>query len=515
MASKNNEDLFNQSSKQNDGSLPLDFAGEAKKADEPGKEVKSAVSEPAKKEMVQSQTVNVPHISSSAPEPTPGKSDLSGSPRKPIHHVPPPYKKSVQEQAAQTQNQEVKEEKPSTPTPPPPVQEKPPEKIKEVAVAETEKKEKIPVPVAVPATAKAPEPLKEVSTPVSKPVQAAVPAPVQTNVQVSIEKPVRADAPESKTESQAEKASPPVSAPAPAAIPAPPSAPVQSSVQVPVSSPVSAKAPPAEKKEPVKLQPKSKEHKKDEKKSELKTESKPEKQHQPHVSHKKDQVPAAQIPVPAVQEIKPVKHEEHKEVPRPTKKFNVIEKFSSDNATAGQILQEGRVRAGLSFDQAAITTKIKRNFIEALERDDFQNLPAPVYVNAYVRSLCYLYKIDENKVISLLGKAKGKTLEYTVPEEVIHHIEKGKQVNIVQENKVRRITLTLIAACLILVAGIAITYQLVVMNKIQTTQAPVPKQEKNPVKAVVLPSSNLQEQMEKKLLSPHIFTMSQLPLPEH
>jgi len=284
------------------------------------------------------------------------------------------------------------------------------------------------------------------------------------------------------------------------------------------------KEPVEEKKEPVKLQPKVKEPK-EEKKTEHKVEHKAEKSPSSHHHHKKETSPVQQAPVatpvqPKVNEAKPMKQDEKNNIHK-SKKFNIIEKFSSDNATSGQILQEGRVRLGMSIDQISIITKIKKNFIEALERDDYQNLPAPVYVNAYVRSLCYLYKIDEHQVLSLLNKVKGKSLEYTVPEEVIHHIEKGKQINIIQEIKIKRITLMMIAACLILAAGTVVIYQLLIMNKAQTSSLPPPvKIEKipdvnpNPAKAPVLNSASIQDQMEKNLISPHVFTMSQLPLPE-
>ncbi|HCE45457.1 MAG TPA: hypothetical protein DET40_18105 [Lentisphaeria bacterium] len=312
-----------------------------------------------------------------------------------------------------------------------------------------------------------------------------------------------------------------VSTPSSASVPAAPVIPVQAAVPTPKPEPKQ------EKKEPVKLQPKVKEpkiEKKPEQRTEQKIENKVEKPHVSHVPHKKEAPIVQQSPVPSpvqpkVHEVKTVKQEEKKEIPK-SKKFNIIEKFSSDNATAGQILQEGRVRLGTSIDQISTTTKIKKNFIEALERDDYQNLPAPVYVNAYVRSLCYLYRIDEHQVLSLLSRAKGKSLEYTVPEEVIHHIEKGKQINIIQEIKVKRITLTIIAACLILVAGTFVIYQLLIMNKPQVSQEPPVKAVKvapvnpNPVKTPAPNSVNIQDQMEKKLVSPHVFTMSQLPLPE-
>ncbi len=573
MASKQNEDLFNSDSKQNEGSLPLDFAGggskkeaEPKKEPESRPEVKSVVSEPPKKEMMQNQPAVPAMEPVKSPDANSAKPDMS-APRKPMHHVPPPYKKSVQEQQT-PQSQEAKP--PASPAaapvaavqpaaapvqaavtaPAPVVQEKKTEPVK--PPVEAEKKEaKVETPVPVPVTAKEPEPVKETPVPAPKPVEAAVTAPKPAEAAVPVSEPVK-EKPASRKHAHKQEPAPDAapSIPSPAPVPVPATAAAAPAVAVAVSAPApKAESPaPAEKKEPVKLQPKEKKEPKEEgkpvhkiepkvehkveHKTEPKLEPKVEKpivpHTPPHTPARKEHVPASHSPVPAahshahapsVPEGKPNKQEEKKDQSRYSKKFNVVEKFSSDNATSGQILQEGRVRTGLSIDQVSTTTKIKKNFIEALERDDFHNLPAPVYVNAYVRSLCSLYKIEEKQIISLLGKAKGKTLEYTVPEEVIQQIEKGKQVNVFQESKVRKFTLSILAACLILSAVIAITYQLMTIEKVQTTQAPPPKQEKetiisaNTAKAPVQSPANLQDQMEKKLIAPYVFTMSQLPPP--
>jgi len=121
----------------------------------------------------------------------------------------------------------------------------------------------------------------------------------------------------------------------------------------------------------------------------------------------------------------------------------------------------------MSIDQVAIVTKIKKSFVEALERDDFSELPAAVYVNAYAKTLCRLYKVDEKKVFGLLNKVKGRGLEYTVPEEIIQHIEKGKQINLDQELKVRRLGITISIVCVVVILGILAGVQIFGMRKLQ------------------------------------------------
>ncbi|MCX6984321.1 MAG: helix-turn-helix transcriptional regulator, partial [Lentisphaerae bacterium] len=204
------------------------------------------------------------------------------------------------------------------------------------------------------------------------------------------------------------------------------------------------------------------------------------------------------------------------ESPKSVAKTNAMEKSSMGNSTAGQLLQEGRVKVGLSIEQVSISTKIKKSFIESLERDDFENLPAAVYVNAYTRALCSLYNIDDKLVFSLLNKVKGKNLDYTVPEEVILQLEKGKQVNIVQENKVKRMVLIGFAACLALSAFISITYYFThagVGLSSSTTEVK-PAIDIQTGMNLGVSAKTLEEDMEKKLMPPHVFTMTSLPLAE-
>jgi hypothetical protein len=249
----------------------------------------------------------------------------------------------------------------------------------------------------------------------------------------------------------------------------------------------------------------------------------------PAVAVEKKVVPASPVQTGTKPQLPDVKQQEVKssgiipntESSKPAKKSAAIEKLSTANPTAGQLLQEGRVKAGFSTDQVAISTKIKKPFIECMERDDFENLPASVYISAYTRALCSLYNIDDKLVLSMLRKAKGKNLDHHVPEEVILQLEKGKQVNIVQENKIKRIMLIGFAACLTVVACVLTTYYFIherggKPSAPDTAPKPniTPVLPVKPVLATGISAKTLEEDMEKKLMAPHVFTMTSLPLAE-
>jgi len=441
MAGKENFDLFSQLS-SNDGSLPLDFDKNTGVAGPP--------KEKTGKKMETSESGSV----KSQPRVEKGETQ-----RRLTHHVPPPYKKTVQEAVPLEPKNNV-EMKSSV------VQDKPVKNPEVEAVKD--KEEANPAAVAVEA--------------VQNPVFTDIPAPAQVEVPFSI--------------------SELAAAPVPAASVVPASVPV---VQAP-SSLVAAQV----EKSPEAL-------------SSAKRGRHPKAPHAADMAAAEKQVePVGQAKTEPKTEVPDIKQQKisKTESLKSVKKTNATGKFSADNATAGQLLQEGRVRSGLSIDQVSISTKIKNTYIEYMERDDFGNLPASVYVNAYTRALCSLYNIDDKLVSSLLDKAKGKNHDYTVPEEVIHQLEKGKQVNVVQENKVKRMLLMGFAACFMLVACILITYYLVRVGNnplSSTTKVKPAAYPESPVKTSVTAGTSakiLDEDMEKKLMAPHVFTMTSLPLAE-
>jgi hypothetical protein len=125
--------------------------------------------------------------------------------------------------------------------------------------------------------------------------------------------------------------------------------------------------------------------------------------------------------------------------------------------TRGHLLQEARVRCDLSFEQVALATKIKKQFLEALEQDDADRLPPEVYVKAYVRRLCHHYGLDEEEVFALAVAPPPKPVDKAIPNEILQHIEEGKQVNPQEEKKIRNLTWGAAAAAgLLVVAGLGL-----------------------------------------------------------
>ncbi|MBN2642734.1 MAG: helix-turn-helix domain-containing protein [Victivallales bacterium] len=123
----------------------------------------------------------------------------------------------------------------------------------------------------------------------------------------------------------------------------------------------------------------------------------------------------------------------------------------------GRLLHEARLGCGLSIAEVEAETRISSAYIEALEHDDFKELPPAVYVRAYIRSLCGLYDIGSD-VREDIQRGIKMGIEGIVSEEILQHLEKDKHVNVEDEQKIRRIFHIIIASAalllVLLIAGI-------------------------------------------------------------
>ena len=66
---------------------------------------------------------------------------------------------------------------------------------------------------------------------------------------------------------------------------------------------------------------------------------------------------------------------------------------------SGAILKDAREKLGLTADDVATELRLSTSQINALENDDYSELPGPTYVRGYLRSYARLVKIDEESVL--------------------------------------------------------------------------------------------------------------------
>jgi len=82
-------------------------------------------------------------------------------------------------------------------------------------------------------------------------------------------------------------------------------------------------------------------------------------------------------------------------------------------AVLGRILSEARISRGLTLDDVERDTRIARRYLEALEHDEFDTLPAPVYCRAFLRTYSQYLGIDPKEVLRFYPEKGRQTAELT------------------------------------------------------------------------------------------------------
>lgn len=78
----------------------------------------------------------------------------------------------------------------------------------------------------------------------------------------------------------------------------------------------------------------------------------------------------------------------------------------------GVLFKEERERQGLDRKQVADVTRLRRFIIEALENEDWERLPQPVFVRGFIRTYAKALSLDEKHALALYeGSGAARTVE--------------------------------------------------------------------------------------------------------
>lgn len=138
-------------------------------------------------------------------------------------------------------------------------------------------------------------------------------------------------------------------------------------------------------------------------------------------------------------------------------KSSAVTHSTVSEISIGEVLSEARVACGYSISQVEQVTKIKSSYIKALENDDFDNLPAFVYILAYIKTLCRIYGLNDEQQKFLVKQIKNAK-KRLVPDEILQNLENEKQVNVEAKNKLKILVIIMVcgAISLFLLVGILI-----------------------------------------------------------
>lgn len=88
----------------------------------------------------------------------------------------------------------------------------------------------------------------------------------------------------------------------------------------------------------------------------------------------------------------------------------VQEAPAAPQASAGALLRQAREAAGVELAALALSLKVPVKKLEALESDQFEQLPDAVFVRALASSVCRTLRIDPAEVLQLLPQTGGPRL---------------------------------------------------------------------------------------------------------
>jgi len=90
------------------------------------------------------------------------------------------------------------------------------------------------------------------------------------------------------------------------------------------------------------------------------------------------------------------------EIQKDTSQNNEIE--PDNELSLGALLKDEREKKGLSLDEVAKITRLRKHFLEALENEDWDILPAPVFMKGFIKSYAQTLGLDERKALDLYKK---------------------------------------------------------------------------------------------------------------
>lgn len=86
---------------------------------------------------------------------------------------------------------------------------------------------------------------------------------------------------------------------------------------------------------------------------------------------------------------------------------------------AGNLLSRERVKRKLSLDEVAQATKIKENFLAAIERGEYTELPSPAYAEGFVRNYAEYLGLPKTEILALFRREFDEKKAYKVLPDVL------------------------------------------------------------------------------------------------
>jgi len=72
--------------------------------------------------------------------------------------------------------------------------------------------------------------------------------------------------------------------------------------------------------------------------------------------------------------------------------------------TVGELLQSARIKQGLSIEDVSKLTHIRKNYLEALENNQYDELPSPVYARGFIKNYAESLKLSSQTFLAVFRR---------------------------------------------------------------------------------------------------------------
>ncbi|MDD5433771.1 MAG: helix-turn-helix domain-containing protein, partial [Candidatus Pacebacteria bacterium] len=86
-----------------------------------------------------------------------------------------------------------------------------------------------------------------------------------------------------------------------------------------------------------------------------------------------------------------------------------IKKIPSLKMSIGERLKRARRRKRLSLEEVEELTKVRKRYLEDIERNRFDNLPSDVYARGFLFKYASEVGLDPNEIVDLFSQERGLT----------------------------------------------------------------------------------------------------------
>ena len=104
------------------------------------------------------------------------------------------------------------------------------------------------------------------------------------------------------------------------------------------------------------------------------------------------------------------------------------ENVSPGGIGIGGILRNEREKKALSYARISEMTKLRPHILEALENEDWDQLPSPVFVTGFVRTYARALELEEGKVVDLYHKAIPP--DTTIPKPLMEPVKSRRSLSV-------------------------------------------------------------------------------------